>query len=140
MGNLQLFIRHPEQVAIEVQPATTDGATANRSSDGLGLICSSTTAYAPGTPLSVNFPELPQPIDSVHGTVFNCFQTGEHFELAIQFRSPEHAMRLRMAEQQTYIELYRQHLLQDQGRTLSLDEAALEWIERYAASFPDNTR
>jgi len=32
---------------------------------------------------------------------------------------------------------YRQAMLRDCGRVLSTDEAALEWIERYAASFDE---
>ncbi len=35
------------------------------------------------------------------------------------------------------IEEYRRTEMRDGGRVLSLDEAALEWIERYAADFAD---
>ena len=43
--------------------------------------------------------------------------------------------RLRMESQCHLIKKYRQDMLRDSGRLLSPDEAALEWIERYAATF-----
>jgi hypothetical protein len=45
------------------------------------------------------------------------------------------AFRNRMEQQCHEIKLYRQSILRDFGRLLSPDEAALEWIERYAATF-----
>jgi hypothetical protein len=40
-----------------------------------------------------------------------------------------------MERQCRQITQYRQSMLLDYGRLLSPDEAALEWIERYAATF-----
>jgi hypothetical protein len=40
-----------------------------------------------------------------------------------------------MEKQCHQIKQYRQSMLRDGGRQLSPDEAALEWIERYAATF-----
>ena len=45
------------------------------------------------------------------------------------------AFRLRMERQCSEIRAYRKAVLRDSGRKLSLDEAALEWIERFAESF-----
>ncbi len=45
------------------------------------------------------------------------------------------AFRLRMERQCSAIRAYRNAVLRDSGRRLSLDEAALEWIERFADSF-----
>jgi hypothetical protein len=45
------------------------------------------------------------------------------------------AFRLRMERQCHYIRLYRLVMLRIHGRPLSPDEAALEWIDRYAATF-----
>ena len=49
--------------------------------------------------------------------------------------SGQEAFRLRMQNQCRRIGLYRQAVLKETGRLLSPDEAALEWIERYAATF-----
>ncbi|MDG2046649.1 MAG: hypothetical protein P8J79_05470 [Halioglobus sp.] len=46
--------------------------------------------------------------------------------------------RLRMESQCLQINKYRRQMLQECGRLLSPDEAALEWIERYAATFDND--
>ena len=43
--------------------------------------------------------------------------------------------RVRMEAQCSRIERYRQALVQKEGRPVGQDEAAQEWIERYAESF-----
>ena len=45
------------------------------------------------------------------------------------------AFRRRMEKQCRHIRLYRLAMLRIHNRLLSPDEAALEWIERYAATF-----
>jgi hypothetical protein len=45
------------------------------------------------------------------------------------------AFRERMERQCHQIRQYRQLMLRESGRLLSPDEAALEWIEQYAANF-----
>ena len=47
----------------------------------------------------------------------------------------EDLFRARMLEQVRQIRRYRKKKLKDTGRLMSLDEAAIEWIERYASSF-----
>jgi len=42
---------------------------------------------------------------------------------------------LRMEAQCSEIKRYRQQVLRNEGRELSQDQAALEWIERYAEFF-----
>lgn len=62
-----------------------------------------------------------------------------------QSLSGQEAFRLRMLTQCRQIAAYRQAVLRKTGRLLTPDEAALEWIERYAATFdhdhplPENT-
>lgn len=49
--------------------------------------------------------------------------------------SREEMFRLRMESQCHQILRYRLQVLHDTGRLLSTDEAAREWIERFAATF-----
>jgi hypothetical protein len=42
-----------------------------------------------------------------------------------------------MVEQICHIEDYRQSVCRVEGRQLSAEEAAVEWIAQYAAQFPD---
>ncbi|MEZ5571895.1 MAG: hypothetical protein R3E64_07695 [Halioglobus sp.] len=53
--------------------------------------------------------------------------------------SSEEAFRLRMESQCQHIHEYRLATLRESGRLLSPDEAAVEWIERYAATFDCNS-
>ena len=52
-------------------------------------------------------------------------ETGEAFEA-------------RMKAQCEAIEQYQSHAVQEEGRELSLEEAAREWIDQFAGSFADN--
>ena len=45
------------------------------------------------------------------------------------------AFRARMIAQVEQIELYRLAVMREQGRSLSRDQAAREWIARYAGDF-----
>ncbi len=47
------------------------------------------------------------------------------------------AFEARMRAQCEAIEQYQSHAFQDEGRELSLEEAAREWIDRFAGSFAD---
>jgi hypothetical protein len=42
-----------------------------------------------------------------------------------------------MIEQICHIESYRRDVAQQEGRQLTTEEAAVEWISRYASSFPN---
>lgn len=53
--------------------------------------------------------------------------------------SSEEMFRLRMESQCRHIVRYRLRVLRESGRLLSSDEAALEWIARYAATFDERT-
>ena len=56
--------------------------------------------------------------------------------MGVKFTEEETAYAVRMVEQLCYIEHYRQNVLQSEGRELSGEEAALEWIEKFAGNFP----
>jgi hypothetical protein len=57
-----------------------------------------------------------------------------------QALSEQEVFRMRMENQCRQITLYRQELLRQTGQLVSPDEAALEWIKRYAASFDTDHR
>lgn len=61
------------------------------------------------------------------------------FHIRVGFESYHEAFRLRMIEQICHIETYREELYQQQGRRLCYENAAQEWIERYADTFPTLT-
>lgn len=58
------------------------------------------------------------------------------FTVGVLFANSANAFSARMMEQVCHIEHYKREVLRDQGRQLSVDEAAAEWIEKYANTFP----
>ncbi|WP_156948144.1 hypothetical protein [Marinobacterium jannaschii] len=134
MGSYQIYLRHPDEIPVSLQQAGQDRLPA-AGSDGIGVICHCDNGYAPGEQVRMMIPLIDDAIDPL-GRVDWCQPSQGGYELAIRFQDNDNAMRARMLEQLSHIYRYRQHVLQQQQRYLSLDEAALEWIERYAALFP----
>lgn len=56
------------------------------------------------------------------------------FEIGLRFTNDDEFFRTRMVEQVCRIESYRQTLY-EKGRNLTSEEAALEWIEKFAGDF-----
>lgn len=73
---------------------------------------------------------------SADGEVMWCRGVNGHHEVGVRFRDAATVFTVRMVEQLCYIEQYRQQILHTEGRTLSSEEAAAEWVSRYAADFP----
>ena len=55
----------------------------------------------------------------------------------MSFLDAEDAFLARMVEQVCHIEDYRKSVHRIEGRELSPEEAAMEWIEKYASQFPE---
>ncbi len=60
----------------------------------------------------------------------NCFEVG------IEMLNPEDAFRARMVEQICRIKEYQEYVQRHEGRNLTQQEAAWEWIAKYAKDFP----
>lgn len=61
-------------------------------------------------------------------------QQPKGFEVGVRFANDDEYFRVRMVEQVCQIEEYRQQLA-EVGRHISTEEAAHEWIKRFAANF-----
>jgi len=72
----------------------------------------------------------------VEGQVVWCEKASNGFEVGLEFDSSQEVFRLRMIEQICYIEHYRKEVESQEGRKLSSEEAAKEWISKYAGDFP----
>ncbi len=136
MSNLQLFIHHPDEIPLDLEVVERPVA---RSDDALPLrlVCRIPVPLECGQQVSISTRDQIHCPD-IKGQVDWCSPQRGGFELGILFPDSEHAMRVRMFEQVCHIRRYRRHLEEKHGRFLSEDEAALEWITRYAALFPAN--
>ena len=72
----------------------------------------------------------------ITGVVVWCTQIDENYEIGVRFCDTRNAFRIRILEQLCHIENYRQERQKSEGRNLSREEAAQEWISRYAYNFP----
>ena len=66
-----------------------------------------------------------------------CRETEHGYELGVEFLDQDDAFRARMVEQICHIETYREQVQQTEHRDLSPEQAAHEWISKFAEEFPD---
>lgn len=70
------------------------------------------------------------------GTVVWCEKSNGGYEVGLEFDNSRELFRLRMIEQICHIEHYRREIERQQGRSMTTEEAAKEWISEYAGDFP----
>lgn len=135
---MRQFIRHPIDVPVQIALGDAGPPSAYHAHDISpgGLALRSGCAVPPGQRVDIRIACV-QPPFQAHARVAWCRPHPlSGYELGVTFLDAEDAFRARMVEQLCHIEDYRRSVHRTQGRTLSLDEAAQEWIERHAGSFP----
>ena len=146
-NDLRKFIRHPSCVPISIDvdddthnPGSRSGAgraptrSINVSSGGLAFQLGRPVAI--GSRLTISMPEV-WPDYFASGRVVWCREAMSGFEAGVEFNETNEAFKARMVAQFCQIEDYRQDVLRTEGRELSSEDAAREWIMRYAAEFAD---
>lgn len=132
------YIRHPSSIPLEVKVADVPDAQSeylNNVSLG-GLSFHSTNKLEAGVRISIRIPLLRETVQ-VSGQVVWCMKQGKAYEVGVVFRDKEEAFRTRMVEQICHIENYRNEVFEQEHRQLTSEEAAIEWIKKYAGSFPE---
>ena len=84
--------------------------------------------------IQVRFPLLDEGT-CIDGKVVWCNKIERGYEVGLEFDDPEEVERLKMIEQICQIEDFRKNEEQQRGRRLSSEQAAREWISRYAGDF-----
>ena len=140
---IRKFIRHPVDVPIQVSNSrvededdeTLDQTITNVSLGGLAFI--SPKPFDVLDRVRVCIPMLERD-NTLIGNVVWCekYDNGAEFEIGIEFEKSRDVFRLRMIEQVCHIEHYRKEVMLREGRELSVQEAAREWISKYAGDFP----
>lgn len=135
---MRQFIRHPSDVPIEYSVVGKSRRKRNRVkniSSG-GLCFRAGERIRPGSDVAVRIPVTKPPFEA-RGIVVWCNSVGGGAEVGVQFDDKATKFVLRMVEQLCHIEHYRNKMLQTEGRELSAEEAAQEWVAKHAESFPD---
>jgi hypothetical protein len=132
------FIRHPAEIRIEVSAVDQRGAKPPRLVNvGMGgLAFRSDSPFRPAHVVKVRIACV-RPAFETTARVAWCRSCTGGYELGLAFLDPDEAFRARMVEQVCHIEQYRRQAREAEGRELTAEEAALEWIARNAAQFPE---
>lgn len=134
---MRQFIRHPADIPIEVSAEHAASWDAHHASNlglgGLAFRCEH--RLDPGRVISLRIPVV-RPVFSATARVVWCRPRESGFDLGVEFLDPDDAFRARMVEQVCHIEEYRMSVQREEGRVMSPEEAAMEWIGKHAAEFP----
>lgn len=131
------FIRHTADVPIEVRAVRGREArrqpAINISEGGLSFVAENDIPV--GTTLEIRIDSVQPPFEAKARVVWTRGEDDGHC-IGVQFLDADDAFRARMVEQVCSIESYRRQVETEEGRTLTREEAAQEWISRYAGRFP----
>lgn len=84
--------------------------------------------------IQVRFPVLDEETQ-IDGKVVWCKKTAKGYEVGLEFTDAAEVERLKMIEQIRQIESFRSEMERQDGRKLSSEQAAREWIGKYAGEF-----
>jgi hypothetical protein len=136
---MRQYIRHPLDIPIEVRYDPDNDfelqTTQNVSYGGLSF--HSEKPIELGSIISLRIIYLEPAFEVTEAQVVWCQKSGNKYIIGVEFPDPEDAFRVRIVEQIYQIENYKKEIEFKDGRKLTTEEAAKEWIGRYAASFPD---
>lgn len=135
---MRSFIRHPSDIPIEYQMVAEGSGPGHECLSDIGnggLSFSSSRELAVGGPITIRITQL-QPVFEVEGRVAWCRPEGDGFAIGVSFLQADDRFRVRMVEQVCHIEHYKSEVLATEGRVINGEQAAREWISRYAESFP----
>lgn len=124
----------PVEVSLDYRPdyRTDEDTITNISLGGLCFVASDRLDVDES--IQVRVPLLNQE-SSIAGRVVWCEKSERGYEVGLEFDNPDEVERLKMIDQICQIEQFRQQVEQQDGRDLSSEEAAREWIRRYAGEF-----
>lgn len=132
---MRVYVRHPSEFPVELQAGQDAEGRRERLrdlSEG-GLCCRSSVPFEPGELVRIRIP-LGAPGFEAEGRVAWCREDDNGYRVGIAFTAPGDAFKARMVEQVCQIERYHKQQVA-QGRPVSEEDAAREWIEKYAARF-----
>lgn len=131
------YIRHTVDVPLEVRVLPNAPAQHNLSvnvSHG-GLAFTVDKCLDIGHVIELRIPTVQPPFEA-KARVAWCRPEGDKFLVGVQFLDASDAFESRMVQQVCAIESYRKDVAEKEGRKLGVQEAAAEWIQKFAGRFP----
>ena len=137
-NNTREYVRHSVDVPLEVTTVPSlPGATrkgVNLSYGGLSFLMEECLDH--GQIIHLRIPTIDPPFEA-NARVVWCRPEGDAWLVGVEFLDSTDAFQSRMVQQVCSIENYRKEVLQNEGRRLTTQEAAAEWINKFAGRFPD---
>lgn len=130
------FIRHTVNVPLEIKVVPDAPSQSNEGvniSEG-GLAFTVDECLPDNSIITLRIPTVTPPFEA-QARVAWCRAEGDKFLVGVQFLDSNDAFQSRMVQQVCAIEQYRQEEMR-KGRTLDSQQAASEWISKYAGRFP----
>lgn len=134
---MRQFIRHPLSIPIEISCANSRSLLDAHSLGVGGLAFRSYQQLAPGSIVHIKIPLLQPEFETDARVVWCRDDSLKGAELGVEFLNQDDAYRARMVEQLCHIENYKHEILEKEGRQLTQQQAAMEWISKFAAHFPN---
>ncbi|MFT7558467.1 MAG: hypothetical protein ACI93R_000361 [Flavobacteriales bacterium] len=135
---MRRYIRHPSSIPIHFSLSksnTVDSKSLKDVSRG-GLCFHSEESLNIGCHIHLEIPVQSPPF-SVEALISWCTQDeAGGYTVGVEFDVDSTAYSVRMVEQVCYIEHYRATVKEIEGRELTSEEAAQEWVEKFADIFP----
>lgn len=130
------YIRHPTSIPIQVKTGGygVENLSLQNLSEG-GLCFITDKAIKIGACIDFLIPIVKPDFVGKGIVVWLRKQSSEMFEVGLRFTTDDDFFRARMVEQVCQIESYRHEIEARDGRQLNSEEAALEWIAKYAKNF-----
>jgi len=129
------YIRHPTSIPIHISAGTHNSTQVMVNNLSAGGLCFMTDVPVKvGSVVDLVIPCVTPDYQGEGVIVWRRSQEPQGFEVGVRFANDDEYFRVRMVEQVCQIEEYRLQLA-DVGRNLTTEEAALEWINRFAADF-----
>ena len=134
---MRTYIRHPANIPVQIHIETqTPGMPhrLNNVSRG-GLAFNAAEPLPKGSVIRLTIAVV-DPVFEAQGIVTHCHREADQYVVGIEFIHRNDLFVARMVEQICHIEQYKYEVAAQEGRQLSGQEAATEWIRKYADSFP----
>jgi hypothetical protein len=133
---VRVYVRHPSEFPVELRAPDDRQPRRERLRDlsAGGLCCRSASPFAQGEYVRIRIPVGVASFEG-EGRVAWCRPHDGCYRVGIEFIAEPEAFRVRIVEQICHIERYHRQQ-RAEGREVSEEQAAIEWIDRYAANFP----
>jgi hypothetical protein len=135
---MRSYIRHPSDIPIEYQADSNEPMCGKERLNNIGnggLSFTSENALHEGTVVTIRINYV-SPQFEVRGRVAWCHRENDHFIIGVSFMEEADLFRFRMVEQICHIEHYKSKVQAEEGRSLTGEQAAREWIKKFAGKFP----